>query len=445
MASTFPGAARRTAPLAGLLLLLSGCGMFFGASEPPPLPGERESVLGLTRTLTADPELASVPVKLPRPFVNPEWPQAGGYANHAMYHLALGGTLSQAWDEDIGESADSERRLLAEPVSAGGRVFTMDADSTVTAFNLADGTRLWETDVTPEDEDDDPFGGGIAVDGDKLYVSTAFAKLFALDAATGNKLWEAPLPAPSRTPPAVSGGRVFVITIDNELVTLAAADGRKLWSHSGLSETAGLLGGATPAVRGTVAVVSYTSGELYALQVETGRVLWSDQLGGAGTAEGLASLADIRGRPVIDRDLVLAMNYSGTLAAIDLRSGSRVWDASIGGTQSPWVGGDFVYVVSDDGQLFCLSRDAGRIRWIRQLPLYEDEEAHEGRILWSGPVLAGDRLVLTGSNGEALAVSPYTGKVLGRQDLDAESELPPVVVDNTLLMLTNDARLAAFR
>ena len=52
----------------------------------------------------------------------------------------------------------------------------------------------------------------------------------------------------------------------------------RLWSHNGIPETAGLLGGASPAVEGEIVIVAYTSGELFALRVENGRAVWSDNL-----------------------------------------------------------------------------------------------------------------------------------------------------------------------
>jgi outer membrane protein assembly factor BamB len=148
---------------------------------------------------------------------------------------------------------------------------------------------------------------------------------------------------------------------------------------------------------------------------------------------------------VIDRDLVIAVSHSGLLAAIDLRRGNRAWDRDIGGSQSPWVAGDFVYVLDNNGELICLTRDDGRIRWIQSLPLWEDEEDKEDQIFWAGPVLAGDRLIVVGTTGQALSVSPYTGEILGAIDLPSAAHLSPVVANGTLYFLADDARLVALR
>jgi outer membrane protein assembly factor BamB len=431
----------------GLLAFSAGCDMFgfLGAPEAPPLPGERVSVLRLNRSLEADADVADLRVRLPQPIVNGEWPQAGGYASHAMHHLALAEAPSVRWTADIGTGASSDERLLAEPVVAGGRVYALDAANTVSAFDAGSGSQSWSVDLTPDEEDDGLFGGGLAYADGAIYATTPFALVFKLNADTGQEVWRSKVSAPVRTPPTVSDGRVFVVTIDNQLLVLAAEDGRRLWSHAGITEAAGLLGGAAPAVLGSTAIVGYSSGDIYALRAETGRVLWNDNLAGAARTGSVATLTDIRGRPVIDRDLVVAISNSGTIAAIDLARGERVWERDLGGTQSPWVAGDFVYVVGNNAEIVCLTRRDGRIRWIASLPAFEDEENQEDPILWHGPVLAGDRLIVTGSNGEAIAVSPYTGEYLGQIELPAAVELPPVVAGETLYFLSNGADLMALK
>lgn len=426
-------------------LPLAGCDLFFGASDGPPLPGERVSVLKLNSALVVDPEAAQQQVALPQPYQNADWSQSGGNSSHAMHHLQLGDPLAVAWKADIGEAASDSRFLLAEPISVGGRVFTMDAGMTVSAFDLANGGLAWRADLTPEDENDDLFGGGLASDGQRIYASTAFQQIVSLDAATGERGWTTTLHAPIRAAPAYSDGRVFVVTVDNQVFALAADDGRLLWSYQGLAELAGLLGGAAPAVLGPDLVAPFSSGEVIALRADTGRVLWTDSLAGGGRSEALSQLADIRGRPIIDRDMVIAVSNSGVTSGIDLASGSRVWTEDFGGSQSPWVAGDYVFMLTRDGDVVCVTRTEGRIRWVQSLPEFEDQVEKTDPIQWSGPTLAGDRLLVMGSNGDAYSISPYTGEIIGHLALPARSHLPAIVVDGTVLIVTDTGELVALR
>jgi outer membrane protein assembly factor BamB len=433
------------AALAAASFSLAACDTFLGEDDGPPLPGERISVLRLNRTLVADPAISDLRVRLPEPYANSEWPQPGGYSTHAMQHLAAPDTLNPVWSVSVGQAAGSDRFILAQPVVAGGRIYTMDAGTTVTAFDAQTGGQVWRVDLTLEDEDDDLFGGGLAVDGGRLFVTTAFGVVYALDANSGQEIWRTRLTAPSRSAPAANGGRVFVLTVDNQLFVLAAEDGRQLWSYAAVAQDAGLLGGSTPAVAGDRVIGAFSSGELVAFDVVSGRSLWVDSLAAVARGDAVATLADIRGLPVIDRDRVIAVSNSGTFTAVDLQRGDRLWNARIGGSQTPWVAGDFVFVLSTDGELICVTRDEGRVRWVQSLPIYEDEAERDDPIAWSGPVLLGDRLIVTSSAGDALSVSPYTGDALGRIQLSSSSHLPPIVVNGTMYLLSDNGELTAYR
>ncbi len=442
----------RLTTVAVLALGLGGCGGFsfdtledwFGENEGDPLPGERISVLSLDDSLEADPKIADLPVKLPRPQANQNWTQSGGAPDHANHHLAASGALGREWSATVGTESDSDRRMTATPIVVDGRVFVMDVEAQVSAFDAADGRRLWQTSLTP-DEEDNTFGGGIAHGGDSVFVTTGFAQVIALDQDSGEERWRTNMPGPMRSAPTVSAGRVFVITIDNQVHALDAASGASLWTHSGITETASLLGAASPAVTGDVLVVPFSSGELVALRVENGRVVWGDNLSNIRRVDAISSLADIRGLPVVDRGLVFAVSHSGRMVAIDLRTGTRVWDLELGGTQTPWVAGNFVYVLSNDSLLFCITRRGGRVRWVTPLQRFERPERSKGLINWVGPTLVSDRLIVASSRGEALSISPYTGKYLGMIDLPGPVSIPPVVANETLFVLTDTADLLAMR
>lgn len=428
-----------------MVLLVSGCSNWFGETEDPPLPGERISVLSQDRSLKADPRVADLQVRLPRPRPNAEWPQAGGLPSHAMHHLAAEGALVRKWRSGIGSGSSSERQLLAQPVIAGGRIFTMDVMAEVRAFDSASGKLLWRAELAPEDDDDGILGGGLAASDGKIYVTTGFAQILALDAVTGKEVWRRRLSAPMRAGPTVADGRVFAVTVANELYALEARDGRTIWSHTGITEIAGLLGGGAPAVAGDIVVVPYSSGELVALRTQNGRVLWADSLTPLRKTDPVSSIAHIRGRPVIDRGRVFAVGHSGRTVAIDLSSGSRVWEQPIGGLYGPWVAGEFVYVISGNAELVCLIRRDGRIRWVRPLPQFEDEEDQTDPVRWAGPVLVGDRLLVAGSHGEIWSVSPYTGSLLGKIEVPGAVMITPAVANQTIFLLTDDADLIALK
>ncbi len=441
--------ARAALPLAVLLgLALGGCstvtGLFEGEKDLP-LPGDRISVLLNQRTLSADPKLANKPILLPPPQPNADWPQVGGYPNHAMHHMQAPDTLKEAWSVDIGAGTDDDERLAAPPVVADGRVYAIDSASVVSAYTIANGDRLWKIDLTPDEEDEGHIAGGIAYDQGRIFVSTGFAQVIALDARTGAEIWRQPVSGPMRAAPTVRGGRVFVLTVDNKLFAINAENGQGLWTHSGVAETASLLGSASPAVGGGVVIAPYTSGDLAALNVESGRLLWQESLSSIKRTDVVSNLAHIRGYPVIDRGRVIAISHGGIMAAIDLRSGRRLWQKEIGGLQSPWVAGDYIFVITNDAEIAAVSRNDGRIHWVRTLPRYEDPEDQEGPIIWTGPILVSDRLIAAGSHGKALAISPYSGRFLGSVELPDGVSVPPIIAGGSVYFLADNADLVAYR
>ena len=429
------------------LLTLAACDTFdfLGGSDDAPLPGERIAVLQGQNRIVPSARVEDLAIRLPRPQINTDWPQQGGFANHAMHHLALSTAPQELWSRDLGSGGDDDAPILSGPVVAGGIVYSMDSDAVVTARRASDGETIWSADIEPEDEDDGNWGGGVSYDLGRIFAGAGFAQVVALDAATGAELWRTPVSGPMRSAPTAFGGKVYAVTKDNQLFAIDSESGEVDWTHTGIEEAAGLIGSASAAVDGDVVVVPYSSGEIFALRAQNGRQLWSDNLAAIRRVDAVSALADIRGRPVVDRGRVYAISHSGRMVAIDQASGRRVWEAEVGGVNQPWVAGNFIFVVSTEGDVVGMVAENGLVRWVTPLGRFEDPEDREGLISWSGPVLASDRLIVTGSHGVAVALSPYSGEIIGEIEMPGDVLLPPILADETLYFQTDGARLIAYR
>jgi outer membrane protein assembly factor BamB len=431
-------------------LALSGCGLFdeggwLGSDAKQPITGERIAILGQERQLEPDPRLASLDVKLPDPVVNAAWPQPGGLPTHVMQNLAVDG-FKIAWRRNVGDGTSRSGRVSSAPIVADGRVYTMDAGTQVTAVEAESGSTVWTFDVEPEKDSAGGVGGGLTFDRGRLYVATGFAQVIALDAAKGTEIWRTTVSAPLRAGPSAIGDRIFAISIDNQVHALEAGTGRKLWAHSGITEVAGLYGSASPALDGNIVIAAYSSGEIFALRSDNGRVLWSDSLAGVIRSTAVSALSDIRGLPVVDRGQVFAASHGGRMVSIDLRSGGRIWDQNVGSLGTPWVVGDFIFVTTVDAELACISRRDGRIRWVKPLQRLKDEnKPRSGRVIWTGPVVAGNKVFLASSLGTALVVSPETGEIESRLELPNAVFVAPVIANRTIYVLTDGADLVAIR
>lgn len=432
----------RLASVLAALVLLAGC----DNEVDRVLPGERLSVLQLQTALVPSPQLADASIVLPEVWQNQFWPQVGGYPNHAMGHLALAPQLKKSWSTSIGKGGDRRRPLTAAPVSAEGMVFTVDVDGEVAAFDLAKGGRKWRASIVPKGErDSGAVGGGIAYASGRLYATAGYKYLTALNPQTGEQLWKTKLPAPARSAPMVMKEQVYIVTLDNRLMAFGAADGVPLWNYAGVSETTNLLGSAAPAADETLVVLPLSSGEIFGLRPENGRIVWEDNLSAVRRAGSLGSIADIRGLPVIDQGVVFALSYSGRMVALDQVTGRRLWQREIGSAEMPWAAGSALYVVSTEQQLVALSRDSGEIFWVRQLPRYKDEEKRDQPIVWTSPILAGGRLLIASSLGDIYEVDAQKGEVLRQHNTGEPVTVPLAVANGTLLVLTQDGDLSAWR
>lgn len=435
---------RRAALLAPLML--GGCSLFdswFGEHKTP-LPGKREDIFASGRNLAVDPN--APPVVLPPPVRNAGWPQAGGNPAHLMGHLAAADQLSEAWKADIGEGGGYRRVILAQPVVSEGTVFTMDSDAVVSAFSLANGSRLWRVDTKPEDVDSTNVGGGLGVDQATLYAVNGLSQLVAMDTATGKEKWRTDIGVPGRSPPTIVDGRVFLITIEDRLVAYSAQDGHALWSHQAAEPVTALLGRPAPAYYGGLVVAGFGSGELAALRAESGSVVWTDGLSAGRAKTSIAEFLSIRGAPVIDNGQVLAISMGGLLVSTDVPSGRRLWERQVTGEETPFVAGDWLFVISVEQQLAAIHVPDGKVAWVTALPRFENPEKRKDTLTWYGPLLVEDRLIVTGTSEDALSISPYTGEILGHIQLSAAAApLVPVVADGTVLVVTNDGRLLALR
>ena len=434
---------RRSALLAPLAL--GGCGLWddwFGTHKTP-LPGKREAISTDRGTLKVD---EGVPkVELPSAVSNVAWPQAGGNPAHFMGHLAAGQRLGEAWSANIGAGGGYRRKIMAQPVVADGIVYVMDSDAVVSAFEIAGGRRVWRFDTRKDEDDSTNVGGGLAVDQGTLYTVNGLAELVALDAAKGTVRWRSNFGAPTRSAPTVVEGRLFVTTIQDRMLALATDDGRQLWSYQAANPTTSLLGRPAPAYTDGLVVGGFGSGELATLHAESGTPVWTDTLTASVGSRGLVDVSAVRGLPVVSDGRVYAISVGGLAVAIDLPSGRRLWEREVAGEDSPWAAGSWLFIVSLEQQMAALNRDDGRVAWVTDLPRWKDAEKQKDPITWFGPLLAGDRLVVAGTNDQALAVSPYTGAILGQQELSGAASLGPIVAGGTVFVVTDDGRLLALR
>lgn len=417
---------------------LGGCSGLPSMSNPfkkeeAKLPGQRVPVI--TNPTLANIEPGAVkPVALPGAVTNANWTQPGGTPSNNLGHLTFGDSVRKVWSADAGSGSSSRGRLSAVPLVADGKVFTLDAAGTVSAFAAASGGKVWSASTTPENEkSSEGFGGGLAFEGGRVYATTGYGTVVALDAGSGAIAWTKRIGEPIRSSPTVAGGKIYFVAADNYLRCLNVADGEEVWKARGLPQPATLLNNVSPAVAKSVVVAPYPAGDISAYQAGSGEAVWSESLSRSTDTSASSILGD-PARPVVDRGMVFAVSHGGKMIASSESSGERVWTRNIASTQMPWVAGDTVFVVDVTGKLLALSRQDGAVRWVKDLP--------QGS-RWSGPVLAGSRLWLISGQGLLVGADARTGEVGPQLNLDTAVFISPIVAGGRMYILADDAELIA--
>ncbi len=433
------------------VLLLNACstsGMFKDKNEKPKLEGERISVLELQKTLSPDANLKDgEKIIIPTNWANKSWPQAGGYPSHVMQNPTLSNAkLKRVWATSIGAGSTGNIPLTTQPIIVKDVIYALDTKSRLSAFNALNGKKIWKIDIKKKGEGDNVIGGGLSFAHDTIYATNGYDEVLAIAPQAGEIKWRKALPAPSRAAPTVIGGRVFISTINSRLVTLSAQNGASLWEYTGISEMAGLLGAASPAANNEIVVPVFSSGEVTALRVENGSVAWSDNLSNIRRyGGGLESISDIKAMPLIDKNTIIALSFGGKLVAIDERSGTRKWQKDISGSQTPWIAGNHIYVLSSDNQVIALNVITGSIIWIKELARFEDEKNRNNPISWGGPIMASGELILTGSHGYIAKLDAVSGKVTQMLKTKKNIQISPIIANDTLYLLSEDGTLMAYR
>jgi outer membrane protein assembly factor BamB len=405
--------------------------------------GERIPVLANNQQLQPAQALQGVDFAIPEAQPREEWPNPGGTADNAVEHVAAGQNFQVAWRRSVGAKGSRSAHVTATPVIADGRIFTLDGRGGVSARGVQDGAQIWRVDLAPRSgRDREAYGGGLAVANGMVFVSSGYRLVTALDAQTGAFKWRTAMASPIHGAPTFADGRLFVVDVEDQLFTLDAATGETLWNYQALEEPARILAASAPAVSGDVVVAPFASGEVVALRTSNGVQLWSDTLSFTNRNNALSEIRDVPGRPVIYRGDVFAGSHSGVAAAISLRDGQRRWELPITSITTPLPAGDVVYFTDQSGKIYCVSRDSGLVYWSTDL---NADVAPKKRPVWSGPLLAADKLVIVNDRGDAVALNPKTGARLRSIKLGSPAFITPIAANGSIYVMTEDAELVAIR
>ncbi|MFN3275139.1 MAG: PQQ-binding-like beta-propeller repeat protein [Paracoccus sp. (in: a-proteobacteria)] len=433
------------------LALVAGLGLAACGDRDVILEGQRLDPLAVTSpdgpAIEGPAGITGTALSLAAPSGNAEWTHRAGNAAHQPGHVALGQGTSRIWSAPIGEGDTRRHRIVSEPILGGGLIYTLDSRANVTA-TAPNGGRVWSTDITPALEArDSASGGGVAYEGGRIYATTGFGELVALDAASGGVLWRQRVGAPVGGGPAVQNGTVYVAARNNVGWAVRASDGRVLWQTGATQSGSGVMGVSVPAVQGNQVIFPFSSGELLAVDRESGLTNWNSQVAGTRPGRSIAVIRDMTGDPVVSGSRVYAGTSAGRIQAVDLATGMTEWSARDGANSPVVVAGGSVFAVNDQAELIRLDAVTGGVIWRRPMPYYTtDRVRRQDRIhAHYGPILAGGRLFVASSDGVLRVFDPASGTLTGQADIPGGAAAAPVVAGQTLYVVARNGQLHAYR
>ena len=426
-----------------LIFLLNSCSFFKDDNKGSE---ENRGTVFVQTVAKPDSSLRGLKVSLPKPVVNNTWNQLTNNEAHKVLHPFVGKKIKLFWKTSIGKGQNKKKPISSQPVIDQEIIYTLDTVLTVTAINKNNGKTKWKKKLRKKiDKTTGIISGGLAVNENLLAVTTGSGHIFALNKNNGKIIWSNKITAPIRAAPIISGNFFLVLAKDNRLYAYNLMNGDLIWTHGGLEEISSFIGSSSPVVSKGIVIVTYSSGEIYAINLSNGVVIWNDNLSKLVQKKSLENISDIRGNAVIQNDTVYVISHNGKMVSMNLNNGKRLWESNIGGIQTPWVASKFIYVLSKDNELICLTSDQGKIVWVSKLKDYIDFEKKGKLITWTGPLLAGHMLIVSGSHGIIASISPYTGRFLGAIKVKSSVENQAIVSNKTVFFLTTKGNLLAYK
>lgn len=347
-------------------------------------------------------------------------------------------TPSTAWDVSVGNGIGNFYSNL-HPAYADSVVYAADRRGTVKALNADDGKEVWSVDLAEKDgwlsRKPALLSGGLTVSGGHVYVGSEKAKVYSLDAGDGSIAWQTAMAGEVLSRPVVSDGLVLVHTSNGQLQALNEADGAIKWTVNLDMPALSLRGESAPAAAYGAAIVGGDNGRVSAVLMQQGQLIWQQRISQATGNTEIDRLSDVDTTPVIANGVVYALAYNGNLTALDLRSGQILWKRELGSVNDFIVDGNRIYMVDQNDRLLALTTDGGVTLWTQSDLLHR---------LLTAPALYNGSLVVGDSEGYMHWINTEDGRFVAQQKVDSSGFLTePVVADGKLLIQAKDGTLYA--
>ena len=337
---------------------------------------------------------------------------------------------SKLWSRDVGKGIDKRRQQL-RPAYRGGTFWVADYKGRLSSVDASSGNVNWELDTEL------PFSGGPGLSESLVIMGTENGEIHAFQSDTGTPLWIARVSSEVLAAPAVGDGVVVVRSIDGRVFGLDENNGRRLWVYDRSVPLLTLRGNANPVIRAGIAYLGYDGGEVVALRLEDGALLWEQPVATREGRSELDRLADVDGEMVFVASDLLVSSYKNRLSSMAADSGRLLWFKDIPSATGVTVARTNLAISDRDGNVWLLDRRNGSTLW------KQDQLTNRGL---TRPVFVDDYVVVGDADGYLHWMNLDDGNFSSRTKVGGKGFTgAPVVVGGTLFVYTRKGDLIAFQ
>ena len=351
----------------------------------------------------------------------------------------------ELWKKNNGVGTDEQYLKLA-PVIVNQRLYIVDSAGSIGAMDATNGKRLWQKKIAASESIDGESGwfrggdinitGGPGYGEHTLMVGSLEGEVISLSAEDGNELWRTRVTSEVLSAPQRDSDIVIVRTIDGKVFGIDGDKGRRLWIYDRTVPPLTLRGTSTPAIDSGIVVAGFDGGKMAALDVRTGKLLWETSISAARGRSELERMVDIDSEPMIVDGTVYIATFQGHVAAVQLETGRILWSSDLSSYAGFSADDQNIYVSDEDSHVWALDRFDGTVLW-------EQEDLHARSV--TAPAAVGDQIVVGDLEGYLHWISKNSGEFTARERLCKDPVIAkPIVVGKIVYAYCSDGRLAAY-
>jgi outer membrane protein assembly factor BamB len=348
--------------------------------------------------------------------------------------LKFTGTLpiKKLWGDNVGGGKKQVKlRLGLGPAVADGVVFAASHKGEVLAVTLETGKQVWVKKLKL------PLSAGPAAGSGMVILGSSKGTVIALDAANGRERWRGRVNSELLSAPAISEKVVVLRSVDGRLHGLDSASGKELWQVEQQVPRLSLRGTATPIIAKELAISGFDNGKVMAVSLTTGDTVWDTALASPHGRTELDRLVDIDSAVQVVGEDVFAAGFQGRTAMMALDSGQIWWAHDMSSYRGLSADGENLFVTQSDGAVVALHDRDGSELW-------RNEDIKRRGL--SAPVETSTAVAVADYQGYVHWLDKKTGYLVARVRVSkSRVSNPPVAVDDTVVVMDDDGKMAAFR